>query len=64
LILKHQAEGTIGAAWLNREKQSQKVTVGNYTLDFGLRRNRRAPDQVPELGYGLAMAFGPDEYLG
>jgi hypothetical protein len=63
LILEHQAKGSIDAAWLNKEKQTQKLSLGNYTLEVDLRRNRRAPNQVPELGYCLAIALGPDEYV-
>ena len=63
LILEHQAKGTIGGVWLTKQSLPQNVSLGNYTLNFDLRRNRRAPAQTPELGYGLAIALGPDEYV-
>lgn len=63
LILDHQAKGTIGAAWLNANKQQQDVPLGDYTLHFDLRRNRRDPSQVPPFGYALALALAPDEFL-
>ncbi len=63
LILAHQASGTISAASLNPEHQKESIPLGNYTVDFDLRRNRRNPSQVPALGYGLVIAVGPDEYV-
>jgi hypothetical protein len=63
-ILEHQSQGTIAAAWLNREKPEQRIQLGDYILNVGLPRDRRAPDLVPDLtGYGIFMATGPDEYL-
>ena len=41
----------------------QKLSLGNYTVTIDLRRNFRNPDQVPDAGYGLAIAVGPDEYV-
>ena len=32
-------------------------------VKFDIRRNRRAPTVLPDLGYGLAIAVGPDEYV-
>jgi hypothetical protein len=63
LILEHQATGSMGAAWLTKECPTDKIRLGDYTLEMDLRRNRRAPNQVPDLGYGLAIALGPDEYV-
>jgi hypothetical protein len=64
LILEHQSNGTIAAAWLNRQNPAQQIKLGDYILDVGLPRNRRTPDVVPDLtGYGILMATGPDEYL-
>lgn len=63
LILEHQASGTIAAVLLNAAYQKQSVALGNYSVNFDLRRNRRDPTQVPSLGYGLIIATGPDEYL-
>ncbi len=63
LILEHQGKGTIAAAWLNSKKQSQEILLGNFKLNVELFRNRRNPEQVAELGYGLFIAVGPDEYV-
>jgi hypothetical protein len=63
LILKHQGKGEVAAASLNKENQTRKIPLGNYIVEFDLRRNRRAPNVVPDLGYGLAIAVGPDEYV-
>jgi len=63
LILEHQGKGTIAAAWLNAKKQTQEIQLGNYKLKVELWRNRRNPEQVAELGYGIFIAVGPDEYV-
>ena len=63
LILEHQASGTIAAASLNLQHQTEHIPLGNYILNVDLRRNRRDPSQVPPMGYGLFIAMGPDEYL-
>jgi hypothetical protein len=63
LIFEHQAKGSIAAVWLNKDKPAQQVRLGNYTLNVELRRNRRMPDLLPELGYGIFIAAGADEYI-
>jgi hypothetical protein len=63
LILDAQAKGTIGAAWLNTQQPTQKITLGNYVVNVELRRNRRNPAQVPALGYAIVISAGPDEYF-
>ena len=63
LILEHQSKGLIAAVWLNKEQPAQKLQVGNYTLNVELRRTRRAPGLLPEVGYGIFIAAGPDEYI-
>lgn len=63
LILEHQAKGTIGAAWLNQQKQKQQIELGDYTLNFDLRRNRRNSAQEPASGYAMAIALGADEFI-
>jgi hypothetical protein len=63
LILEHQGKGTIAAAWLNAKKQSQEIQLGDYTINVELFRNRRSPDQIAQLGYGIFIAVGPDEYF-
>jgi hypothetical protein len=62
LILESQAKGTIGAAWLNKSIQTKDLELGGYTVNVDLTRNRRAPNVIPEVGYAMAMAVGPDEF--
>jgi len=63
LILSHQADKTIAGVWLNASQTTQKVVLGNYTLNFESRRTRGAPANVPSVSYALAICLGPDEYL-
>jgi len=63
LILENQAKGTIGAAWLNKGHQTVDIDLGGYTVNVDLTRNRRAPDIVPEVGYAILIASGPDEFF-
>jgi hypothetical protein len=63
LILEHQSKGSIAAVWLNKEQPAQKLKLGNYTVNVELRRTRRAPGLLPEVGYGIFIAVGPDEYI-
>jgi hypothetical protein len=63
LILDAQARGTIAAVSLSAEKQTQVVPLGDYTVNFEVRRNRRNPARVPASGYALVVAAGPDEYF-
>ena len=62
LILAHQAKGTIAGVSLDQENPDQKVALGGYTLDIGIRRSRRTSN-LPDLGYGLVMAVAPDEFI-
>jgi len=61
LILQHQGTGTIAGISLDRRNRTAKFRVGDYTLNAGLRTNRRS-SELPELGYGIFIAVGPDEY--
>lgn len=63
LILDHQAKGTIDAAWLNAAKPVHELALGDHTLAFTLRRNRRTGATLAETGYALVLSLGPDEYL-
>ena len=63
LILEHQSKGTICAVWLNKEKPSQEIVLGDYSLLVELRRSSRDQHFMTELGYALIFALGPDEYL-
>ncbi len=63
LILEHQAKGTISAAWLNKSVQTVDIELGGYLVNVDLRRNRRSPDIIPEVGYAIVIASGPDEFF-
>lgn len=63
LILQHQANGAIGAAWLNKAKPSQEISLDDYTLNVEIRRSSRDQSLLTELGYALVLALGPDEFL-
>jgi hypothetical protein len=63
LILAHQTDKTIAGVWLNAKQPAQSVPLGNYTLNFDLRRTRNAPNELPSQGYAIAICLGPDEYL-
>ncbi len=63
LILQHQADGTIGAAWLNKTKTSQEISLGDYTVKVEIRRSSRDQSLQTELGYALLLALGPDDFL-
>jgi hypothetical protein len=63
LILQHQTDGTVGAAWLNQSNQQQKISLGDYTVNFDVRRNRRNPAQAATVGYAIVIALAPDEFL-
>lgn len=62
MILAHQAEGTIDAAWLSAGRTSQDIDLGGYRLRFELRRTFWDQKFVTDLGYGIAMSAGPDEF--
>jgi hypothetical protein len=62
LILEGQEKGTIGAAWLNKDIQMKDIELGGYTVNVNLRRNRRAPNVIPEVGYAMVIAKGQDEF--
>ena len=61
-ILEAQAGGKIGAVWLSREKTSDKISLGDYTLNIELRTTRGS-NALPDAGYALAILSGPDEYI-
>jgi hypothetical protein len=62
LILEHQAKGTIGAAWLNKDLQMKDIELGGYTVNVNLRRAHRPPYVIPEVGYAIVIASGQDEF--
>src|SRR5271157_2819830 len=67
LITAHQGTGTISAVLLGQNNQSQKVQVGNYTVEAAVMRPRTmggappAPATVPSSA-AIFIAVGPDEY--
>jgi hypothetical protein len=61
-ILAHQSEGTLNAAWLNPQKPTAEFELNGYTLHFELRNTFWDPKYLTDLGYGIAMAAGPDEF--
>ncbi|MBC7784624.1 MAG: DUF5597 domain-containing protein [Burkholderiales bacterium] len=63
VILENQGKDKTTAALLDAAKQTESVTVGEYAINFEIRRNRRHPEQMAERGYAIAIAVGADEYL-
>ena len=68
LILAHQGTGTISAVLLGQNNPSQKIQVGNYTLEAASLRPRAMPGApappatVPSTA-AIFIAVGPDEYF-
>jgi hypothetical protein len=63
LILDCQAKGTIGAATLTADHQSDDIVLGDYRINVDLRRNRRNPSQVPAFGYAMVLQVAPNEFF-
>jgi hypothetical protein len=64
LILDAQARGTISAASLTAKgRQTEELTLGDYTVTVDLRRNFRDAADIPALGYAIVIATGPSSYL-
>jgi hypothetical protein len=68
LILAHQGKGTISAVLLGQNNPSEKIQVGNYTLEVASPRPRAMPGAptppatLPSAG-AILIAVGPDEYF-
>ena len=62
LILAHQASGTISAVSLDQHNPSEKISLGGYTLHASRLAERRT-NQTPELGYGLMISTGENEFI-
>ena len=67
LISAHQGTGTISAVLLGQNNQSQKIQVGNYTLEAAVMRPRAMPGAPPAQATvpsaaAVFIAVGPDEY--
>jgi Domain of unknown function (DUF5597)/Beta-galactosidase len=63
VILEHQAQGSIDAAWLNKDQPSRDIEMGDYILHVELRRATRSQIFLSELGYALVMGLAPDEFV-
>jgi hypothetical protein len=68
LILAHQGKGTMSAVLLSQNSPSQKIQVGNYTLEAACLRPRAMPGAPPPQATLLSaaaifIAVGPDEYF-
>jgi hypothetical protein len=68
LILAHQGKGTISAVLLGQSNPSQKIQVGNYTLEAASMRPRAMPGAPPAPAIlpsaaAIIIAAGPDEYF-
>lgn len=62
LILEHQGKDSITSVILNKRNPSQNVTMGHYTLEVALRRQRWSP-AVPDSGYCMIIMTEPDEFV-
>jgi hypothetical protein len=63
VILEAQQNGTIDAVLLKKEiNPMEEIIAGDYKLHVELRKTRRS-DFVPEQGYALIIALGPDEFI-
>jgi hypothetical protein len=60
-ILQHQGKGEMAGFLLDKTHPSVKATLGGYDLKISL-------DSIfgnnAEIGYGLIIATGPDEFVG
>ena len=68
LIVAHQGTGTISAVLLGQNNPSQKIQVGNYTLEAAAMRPRAMPGAAPAQATlpsaaAIFIAVGPDEYF-
>jgi len=61
-ILEHQASGTIAGVSLSKDRPSQDVSLGGYTLHFALRVSR-GTTMLPDHGYAVAFTSAPDEFV-
>jgi len=71
-ILEAQARGSIGAVLVTRDGAPQKISLGNYTLEFKMSQGRRppaaapavaAPNAPPPSGYAMVISTGPEDYI-
>jgi hypothetical protein len=62
LILEYQGTDKIEGIILGKESTAQKLQLGSYMLEVD-RRHQRRTTIVPDLGYGIIISIGPDEYI-
>jgi hypothetical protein len=62
LILEHQGTDSITSVKLDKQNPDQNVTMGDYTLEVALRRQRWSP-AVPSSGYCMIIMTAPDDFL-
>ena len=62
-ILAAQSKGSIAGVWLNPKKKKQHFDLGGYRVDVSLRNSMWRQEVLPELGYGIVIAEGQDEFI-
>ena len=61
VLLANQGKGVIGGAFLDKDHPTQKLRVGDYTLNLGTAHNYSLT--TPEYPAGIFIQTGSDEYL-
>ncbi len=61
VLLENQGKGVIGGAFLSTNNPTQKLQVGDYTLNLGTAQNYSLT--TPKYPAGIFIQTGPDEYL-
>jgi hypothetical protein len=61
VLLENQGKGVTGGALLDKDHPTQKLRVGDYTLNLGTARQYSLT--TPEYPAGIFIQTGPDEYL-
>ena len=61
LVLEYQGKGAMAGVVLDKDRNTKKLRLGDYTLDIGIARQRSLPS--PDYAAAIFIALGPDEYL-
>ncbi len=61
VILEHQGKNVTGGAILDKEHPTQKLRVGDYTLELGISHHYSFT--TPEYPAGIFVQTGPDEFI-
>jgi len=61
VILENQGKHAVGGVVLDKNHATQKLQVGDYTLDVGIAHHYTFP--TPDFPAGIFIQLGPDEYL-